>query len=80
MCLAIPGKLESINENNTGIVDVLGVKKEVALDLVPTCKIDDFVLIHAGYAIDIIDEKSAQETLDLLNEIPGLLDTEIAKY
>ncbi len=72
MCLAIPAKIESIDESRTACVNVLGVTRRVALDLVPQAVVDDFVLVHAGYAIEVIDEQMAQETLDLIAEYPEL--------
>jgi len=74
MCLAIPSKIESIEEDKTAQVNVLGVTRMVALDLVPHAAIGDYVLVHAGYAIEVVDEVMAQETLDLIAEFPELVD------
>ena len=74
MCLAVPGKVETIDKTtSTARIDILGVKQDVAIDLVPQVDIGDYVLVHAGYAIEIIDEKYAQETLELYDEMPELL-------
>jgi hydrogenase expression/formation protein HypC len=73
MCLAIPALITAIGENSTATVDMLGVQREAALDLTPDAAIGDYVLIHAGFAIQIISEADAQETLDLLNEFPELI-------
>ena len=72
MCLAIPAKVESLKENRMAQVDILGIKREVALDLTPTAQMGDFVLVHAGYAIEIVSEQFAKETLDLIREFPEL--------
>lgn len=72
MCLAIPAKIESINEDRIALADILGIKREVALDLTPHAQIGDFVLMHAGYAIEIVSEEFAEETLDLIREFPEL--------
>jgi len=73
MCLAIPAKIESINtDERMAQVDILGIKREVALDLAPRAQVGDFVLVHAGYAIEIVSEESAQETLSLIREFPEL--------
>lgn len=48
MCLAIPAQVKSINENNLATVDILGVTREVALDLTPSAEVGSYVLIHAG--------------------------------
>jgi len=66
MCLAIPSKVLSIDENNMAEVDTLGVKRRVSLDLVPEeVKVGDYVLIHVGYAMGKIDEKEALESLEV---------------
>lgn len=67
MCLAVPMKLKKI-EQDIGFVEVSGIEREVSLTLVPEAKIGDFLLIHAGFAIAIIDEKEAIETLDTIKE------------
>ena len=72
MCLAIPAKIETINADRLAQVDILGIKRTVALDLTPRAQIGDFVLVHAGYAIEIISEESAEETLALIREFPEI--------
>jgi len=72
MCLAIPAIIESIDEKRTAQVNILGVTRTAALDLVPHAAVGNYVLIHAGYAIEVIDEAMAQETLDLIKEFPEL--------
>jgi len=70
MCLAIPSKVLSIDENNIAEVDTLGVKRKVSLDLVPEeVKIGDYVLIHVGYAMGKIDEKEALESLEIYKQL-----------
>ena len=78
MCLAIPAQVKSINENNLATVDILGVAREVALDLTPSAEVGSYVLIHAGFAIEVVSEEAAQETLDLIKEFPELADLEAA--
>ena len=51
-------------------VSVLGVKRDASLDLVANAKIGDYVLVHAGFAIEIVDEAQAKKTLDLVREMP----------
>ncbi len=72
MCLAIPAKVESIAVNRIAQTDILGIKRDVALDLVPHAQVGDYVLVHAGYAIEVVSEEFAQETLDLIAEFPEL--------
>lgn len=78
MCLAIPAQVKSINKNNLATVDILGVTREVALDLTPSAEVGSYVLIHAGFAIEVVSEEAAQETLDLIKEFPELADLEAA--
>ena len=67
MCLAIPGRLISV-DGMTGVVDMNGVEVKVGLQLVPEARNGDYVLLHAGFAIQIIDEEEARETAELLAE------------
>ncbi|MFA5452321.1 MAG: HypC/HybG/HupF family hydrogenase formation chaperone [Candidatus Methanomethylophilaceae archaeon] len=67
MCLAIPGKVMSINEE-IGDIDFGGVIKQTNLSMVEA-NIGDWVVIHAGFAIEVMDEDDAQETLKLWNEV-----------
>jgi len=74
MCLAIPGKIISITNQLDqtfllGKVSFGGITKEVNLCMVPDAKIDDYVLVHVGVAISIIDEAEAQITFDYLKQI-----------
>jgi len=68
MCLAIPGKVIEINESKAAI-EVGNVKREVFIQLVPDVKLGDYVLVHAGCAIQIVDEEEALKTLDILKEL-----------
>ncbi len=72
MCLAIPARIESIDEDRVASVDIMGVKRQIAVDLVPKAQIGDYVLVHAGYGIEIVSEEFAQETIDLIREFPEL--------
>ena len=74
MCLAIPAKGVSIGDNHMSEVDILGVSRTVSLDLVPDAAVGDHVLVHAGYAIQIVDEQFAKETLDLMLEMDLLAE------
>lgn len=76
MCLAIPARVREINENNLATVDILGVTREVSLDLTPAAEVGSFVLVHAGFAIEVVSEEYAQETLDLIKQFPELADVE----
>ena len=67
MCLAIPMKVVEI-EGNKGIVEYTGIKREVGLELLEDVKINEWVIIHTGFAISKLNEEEAQETLSLLKE------------
>jgi hydrogenase expression/formation protein HypC len=68
MCLAIPVKVTKI-EGRKATVEVEGVVREAALDLVEDVKVGDYLLLHAGFAIQKLDEKEAEITLDLWREV-----------
>ncbi len=68
MCLAIPARIERMDKDR-GTVVLDGNRTEVILALVPQAKVGDWVLVHAGYAITILDPQQAKETYDLLSEI-----------
>ena len=72
MCLAIPGKITEIREDSLATVDILGVTREVALDLTPQAGLGDYVLVHAGFAIEVVDADYALETIELIKELPQL--------
>jgi len=69
MCLAIPAKILNRRQDNTSKVDFGGVIKEVDVTLVPEASVGDYVLVHAGFAIGVIEEKEALETLELLRQM-----------
>ena len=68
MCLAVPGKVLSLEENK-GIVEIGNLKREVFMHLVPDVVVNEYVLVHAGCAIQKIDEKEAKITMDILKEL-----------
>jgi hydrogenase expression/formation protein HypC len=68
MCLSIPGKIIKI-ENNIAEVDIGGFLRDISLDLCPDVSLGDYVLIHAGFAIQKIDESEAIETLNFLRKM-----------
>ena len=83
MCLSIPGKLIAITSQldeifRVGKVSFDGIIKEVSLTLVPEANVGDYVLVHVGAAISIIDEEEAKKTFDLLKQLDELneLDNE----
>ncbi len=72
MCLGIPGKIVEIHEANglkMGTIDFGGVTREVCLAYVPEAKVGDYAVIHVGFALNLLSEQEAQETLALLSQI-----------
>jgi hydrogenase expression/formation protein HypC len=73
MCLAVPGKVMDITGDDplmrSGKVSFGGIVKEVNLACVPEAKVGDYVIVHAGLAISILDEAEATTTLEYLNQI-----------
>jgi hydrogenase expression/formation protein HypC len=69
MCLAIPSKVISVGEFRMADVDIMGVQRNISLDLVPDAKEGDWVLVHAGYAIEVVDEEFANESLEMIKLI-----------
>ena len=72
MCLAIPMKISQLDDNRLATVDVLGVTRQISLDLTPQAHVGDYVLVHAGVAIEVVDEQYAQDTIDLIKQFPEL--------
>lgn len=72
MCLAIPGIIEEIGQQEMltmARVNFNGMMKEVCIEWVPDVKVGDYVIVHAGFAISILDEKEARENLEMINEV-----------
>lgn len=68
MCIGVPGQIVSIADYE-GIVETKGIQRKVNLFLVPEAQIGDFVMVHAGTAIQIMDAKEALATIELLEEL-----------
>jgi hydrogenase expression/formation protein HypC len=69
MCLALPARVVELLPNQRAVVDLGGVRKEVSIDLVDDAQVDDYVIIHVGYAIGKIDPDEAARTLALFAEL-----------
>lgn len=74
MCLAIPAQITQLKDDNMVEVSILGITREASIDLTPQAQVGDFVLIHAGFAIEVVDPQFAQETLDLIRQFPELAE------
>jgi hydrogenase expression/formation protein HypC len=71
MCLAVPGKVLSITEDQlrTGTVSFGGVTKDISLALVPDAGVGDYVIVHVGFAISKLDEQAALRSLELMAQL-----------
>jgi hydrogenase expression/formation protein HypC len=69
MCLAIPARVVELRSGDTAMVDLGGIRKEISLALVPEAQVGDYVIIHVGYALGLIDPEEAQRTLDMFDEL-----------
>ena len=81
MCLGIPGKVVEIQQENglaMGKVDFGGVRKQACLEYVPEVKLGDYVIVHVGFAISMVDEEEALRTLELLSHMGDLVQQELA--
>lgn len=80
MCLAVPGKVLSIEGTEsilrTGKVQFGGIVKEVHLAYLPEAKVGDYVIVHVGFAISIVDEKEATRVFEYLKEMDALRESE----
>ena len=80
MCLAVPGRIMSTRDDRgttMATVDFDGIEKDVCLAYLPDAEIGQYVIVHVGFAISVIDEASAQETLAAFREL-GVLEDELA--
>jgi len=83
MCLAVPGKILSIDGDDpllrSGKVDFAGVVKHVNLAYVPEAKVGDYVLVHVGFAISTVDEAEARQVFEYLKQMGDLADLEASE-
>ena len=75
MCLAVPAEVIEVLEGELAMVDVGGAKTKVSLSLVDGVSVGDYVLVHAGFAIETIDEEEARKTIELIEELERLEGT-----
>ena len=79
MCLGIPGKIISIYDNHgtkMAKIDFGGVSREACIEVIPEAKPGDWTIVHAGFALNLLSEEEARETLDILQEMSDLADLE----
>lgn len=82
MCLAVPGKIVTILVEEhfglrSGKVDFGGIRKEVCLDYTPEARVGDYVMVHVGFALSVVNEEEALRVFDALRELDLLEDLEI---
>lgn len=72
MCLALPALVVSLKEDDQAIVELDGVKKQISVTLTPEAVTGDYVIVHVGYAIGMLDPEEAQQTLALFGELAAV--------
>lgn len=78
MCLAIPGKILNI-DGNSALIDFDGIKQKVIIALIQDPKVGKFVIVHAGYAIEMMDEKDALESIEQWKELAEEQDLDLSE-
>jgi hydrogenase expression/formation protein HypC len=73
VCLAVPLRVEAI-EGEMGLVELGGVRRQVSLVLTPEARVGDYVIIHTGFALSVLDEEEAQQTLELLRAMEEMAE------
>ncbi len=79
MCLAVPGKILSISGDDVlrhGMVSFGGINKQVNLAYVPEARVGDYVIVHVGFAISVVDEAEARQTFEYLKQMGELAELE----
>lgn len=79
MCLAIPARLIERRGDDDGLVDLDGVRKTVSLALVPEARVGDYVIVHVGHAIGVLDAEEAERTLALFAQLQAAHAAEDAR-
>jgi hydrogenase expression/formation protein HypC len=81
MCLGIPGRIIAVSEDEMamGEVDFGGIRKDVCLAYTPEAKVGDYVIVHVGFAIALVDEEEAHRTLDVLRAMEGAVEGELGR-
>lgn len=73
MCLAIPVRVEQVIDDDTALVDIGGVNKEVSITLVDDVHVGDYVILHVGYALNKLDPEEAKKTLELFAQMESAM-------
>ena len=78
MCLALPAKVVELREHAQALVELGGVRKAVSIELVPEARVGDYVIVHVGHAIGLVDPHEAERTLALFAELQATLPQPVA--
>lgn len=78
MCLAVPGKILALHEGAQATVDMMGATRSASVRLTPDAAVGDYVLVHAGFAIEVIDAEQARETIEILRDLEELEADELS--
>ncbi len=78
MCLAVPGKILALHEGAQATVDMMGATRNASVRLTPDATVGDYVLVHAGFAIEVIDAEQARETIEILRDLEELEADELS--
>lgn len=74
MCLAVPAQITELKENGMAAVSIMGATRDIAVDLTPSVEVGDYVLVHAGFSIEVVDADYAAETLALIEEMADMVE------
>ena len=74
MCLAIPMQITEMLDGGMARVTAMGAMRDIAVDLTPEAQVGDYVLVHAGFSIEVVDAQYAEETLELIQSMAELVD------
>ena len=76
MCLAIPGQVVDVRDG-AATIDMMGVRRDISLSLTPSAQVGDWVLVHAGFAIEVIDAEQAEETIQIVRELDEIASEDL---
>lgn len=74
MCLAVPAQITELKEGGMAAVSIMGATRDIAVDLTPSVEVGDYVLVHAGFSIEVVDADYAAETLALIEEMADMVE------
>lgn len=74
MCLAVPAQITELKESGMAAVSIMGATRDIAVDLTPSVEVGDYVLVHAGFSIEVVDADYAAETLALIEEMADMVE------